>query len=132
MNGTPQIPALYACQPGLEIVAEAGVERIREKSIRQTERLIQGALARGWHVSTPLNAAERGGTVSIDCPHAQEVMKELVARNILVDYRPQAGVRLSPHFYNRDEEFNFALDQIQEILSTGAWERHFQWRTVAS
>ena len=59
-------------------------------------------------------------------------MKELVARNILVDYRPQAGVRLSPHFYNRDEEFNFALDQIQEILSTGAWERHFQWRTVAS
>jgi kynureninase len=126
MNGTPQIPALYACQPGLEVIAEAGIERIREKSVRQTERLIQGALARGWRLHTPLDAAERGGTVSVDCPHAHEVMKELVARNVLVDYRPQAGVRLSPHFYNRDEEIAFALDQMDEILRTKAWERHLQ------
>ncbi len=126
MNGTPQIPALYACQPGLDVIAEVGVERIREKSLRQTELLIQGALARGWRVHTPRDPTERGGTVSVDCPHAQEVMRELVARNILVDYRPQAGVRLSPHFYNRDEELDFALGQIEEILQTNAWERHLQ------
>src|SRR5207247_8301543 len=106
--------------------AEVGVERIREKSLGQTERLIQGGLARGWRVHTPRDPAERGGTVSLDCPHAQEVMRELVARNILVDYRPQAGVRLSPHFYNRDEELDFALGQIEEILRTNAWERHLQ------
>ena len=51
-------------------------------------------------------------------------MRELVARDILVDYRPQAGIRLSPHFYNRDEEIDFALDSMDEILSTRAWERH--------
>ncbi len=100
--------------------------------MRQTERLIQGALAHGWRVHTPPNAEERGGTVSVDCPHAQEVMKELVARNILVDYRPQAGVRLSPHYYNRDEEIDFALEQIREILAMKAWERHFEARSVAS
>jgi kynureninase len=126
LTGTSQIPALYACQPGLEILARAGIENIRVNSLRQTERLIQGALARGWRVNTPRNSAERGGTVSVDCPHAREVKCELLARNILVDYRPSAGIRLSPHFYNRDEEIDFALSQIQEILATGVWKQHLQ------
>ncbi len=124
LNGTPHIPALYACQPGIEIIGEVGIERIRAKSIQQTDRLIQGARARGWRVNTPENPAERGGTVSVDCPHAREVTRELLARDILVDYRPQAGIRLSPHFYNRDEEIDFALEAIDNILSTHAWERH--------
>jgi kynureninase len=126
LTGTTQVPALYACQPGLEIVAQVGVERIRENSVRQTTRLIQGARARGWRVNTPENSAERGGTVSIDCPHAAAVTRELLARDILVDFRPKAGIRLSPHFYNRDEEIDFALAQIEEILATRAWERHLQ------
>ncbi|HEX2712927.1 MAG TPA: aminotransferase class V-fold PLP-dependent enzyme [Candidatus Acidoferrales bacterium] len=126
LNGTPHIPALYACQAGLEILRQAGIESIRAKSVRQTGRLIEGALARGWRVHTPMEPAERGGTVSVDCPHAQEVTRELLARDILVDYRPQAGIRLSPHFYNRDDEIDFALAQIEEILATRAWERHLQ------
>ncbi len=126
LNGTPHIPALYACQPGLEILGEIGIERIREKSMRQTKRLIEGALARGWRVNTPMDPAERAGTVSLDCPHAREVTREMLARDILVDYRPQAGIRLSPHFYNQDDEIDFALAQIEEILKTRAWERHLQ------
>jgi kynureninase len=126
LNGTPHIPALHACQPGLDIITKAGVERIRAKSQRQTERLVEGALARGWRVNSPRKPAERGGTISIDCPHAKEVTRELLAREILVDYRPAAGVRLSPHFYNRDEEIDFALAQMEEILATRAWERHLQ------
>ncbi|MFZ0640288.1 MAG: aminotransferase class V-fold PLP-dependent enzyme [Candidatus Acidiferrales bacterium] len=126
LNGTPHIPALYACQPGLEIIREVGVNSIRKKSVRQTTQLIDGALQRGWRVNSPRDSAERGGTVSIDCPHAQEVKNELVARNILVDYRPGAGIRISPHFYNRDDEIDFSLAQIDEILATRAWERHLQ------
>jgi len=126
LNGTPHIPALYACQPGFEIIREVGVERIRAKSLRQTQRIIDGALALGWRVNTPRDPAERGGTVSIECAHAHEVMRELLARDILVDYRPKAGIRFSPHFYNRDEEIDFALEQIAEILATRAWERHLQ------
>ena len=126
LNGTPHIPALYACQPGLEIIGQIGVERIRAKSLRQTQQLIEGALGRGWRVHTPMDPSERAGTVSVDCPHACEVTRELLARDILVDYRPQAGIRLSPHFYNRDAEIGFALAQIDEILATRAWERHLQ------
>ncbi len=124
LNGTPHIPALYACQPGLEILNSVGIEPIRAKSVRMTTRLLEGAKSRGWRVNTPENPAERAGTVSIDCPHAYEVCRELVAREILVDYRPKAGVRFSPHFYNREEECDFALEQVREILLTRAWEKH--------
>lgn len=126
LNGTPHIPALYACQPGLQIIHSVGVGPIREKSMRQTARILDGARARGWPVNTPADPAERGGTVSVACPHAQEVMRELLARNVLVDFRPQAGIRLSPHFYNRDDEIDATLAQIEEILDRRAWERPLQ------
>ncbi len=126
LTGTTQIPALYACQPGLDIIAEVGLEPIRRKSIRQTEMLLQGAAARGRKVNSPARSAERGGTVSIECPQAAEVARELLQREILVDYRPQAGIRLSPHFYTADEEIEFALAQVAEILASRAWERHLQ------
>jgi kynureninase len=124
LNGTPHIPALFACQPGLDILNAVGIAAIREKSIRMTTRLLEGAKFRGWRVNTPDKPAERAGTVSIDCPHAAEVCRELLAREILVDYRPKAGVRLSPHFYNREDECDFALAQMEEILRTQAWEKH--------
>ena len=124
LNGTPHIPALYACQPGLDIVSKAGIGAIREKSVRMTARLLEGARSYGWRVNTPENPAERAGTVSIECPHAYEVGRELLAREIIVDYRPRAGVRIAPHFYNREEECDFTLAQMEEILKTGAWEKH--------
>jgi len=124
LNGTPHIPALYACQPGLDILNNAGIGAIREKSMRLTARLFEAARRKGWRVNTPESPAERAGTVSVDCPHAAEVCRELLAREILVDYRPKAGVRLSPHFYNREEECDLAIAQIAEILETNAWEKH--------
>lgn len=124
LNGTPHIPALYACQPGLDILNKAGIGAIREKSMVMTARLFDGAKAHGWRVNTSENPAERAGTVSVECPHAAEVCRELLAREILVDYRPKAGVRLSPHFYNREEECDLAIAQISDILETRAWEKH--------
>jgi kynureninase len=124
LNGTPHIPALYACQPGLEILNQAGIEAIRKKSVEMTGRLIEGAKRRGWQVNTPANPAERAGTVSVDCPHAAEVCRELLSREILVDYRPKAGIRIAPHFYNTFEECDLALSQIEDILKAKAWERH--------
>lgn len=123
LNGTPHIPALYACEPGLEIISKVGIERIRAKSLQQTRRIIESAAARGWKVNTPEDAAERGGTVSVECPNAAEVAGELVARNILVDYRPGAGIRLSPHFYNRDDEIDFAFAEMDDIIGKRPWMR---------
>lgn len=116
MNGTSNVPALEAARPGLEIVAEAGIERIREKSLHQTARLIELADHRGWRVNTPRDPAKRGGTVSIDMPRSEQVCRELLKRDILVDWRPKAGVRFSPHFYNTDRELEVAVEAVEEIL----------------
>ncbi len=129
MTGTPNVPALYAASAGPALILEAGLERIRAKSLRQTQRLIDGALAEGWRVNTPLDPQRRGGTVAIDCPHAYEVKLELLERDVLVDYRPGAGIRVAPHFYTSDSECDQALAQIRDILATGAWQPHAGTRT---
>ena len=117
MNGTSNIPALEAARPGLRIIAEVGVQRIREKSKKQTARLIELADQHGWTVNTPRDAEKRGGTVSINMPNSQEVCRELLKREILVDWRPKAGVRMSPHFYTADRELEIAIGAVNEILS---------------
>jgi kynureninase len=116
MNGTPHVPALEACRPGVKIVSEVGVDQIRQKSKHQTARLIELADEHGWRVNTPRNAEQRGGTVSIDMPDSYDVCRELLKRDILVDYRPKAGVRMSPHFYNTDAELETAMDAVEDIL----------------
>jgi len=120
MSGTQNIPALYAARPGLRIIREVGVGSIREKSVHQTTKLIELADRHGWRVNTPRDPRKRGGTVSIDMPNSQEVAGELLKRNILVDFRPRAGVRFSPHFYNTDEEIETAIGAVEEILHSRA------------
>jgi kynureninase len=116
MNGTSHIPSLEAARPGLKIITEVGVPRIREKSQRQTSKLIAMAEERGWRVNTPRDPEKRGGTVSIDMPDSQEVCKELLKREVLVDWRPKAGVRMAPHFYTMDGELETAIRAVEEIL----------------
>jgi kynureninase len=124
LNGTPGIPALYAVEPGCKIISEIGVEKIREKSIRQTSRLMELAAERGFETRTPEHPERRGGTVSVLVPHAYEVSRELLRREFIVDYRPQVGVRISPHFYTKDEELDMTITEIAKILETKAYERH--------
>ena len=54
--------------------------------------------------------------MAFNIPHAREVSSELIRRQILVDYRPGAGVRVSPHFYNTDEELEIVVREIRAIL----------------
>jgi kynureninase len=121
LHGTPSIPALYAARPGLEIVREVGVEAIRAKSIRQTERLLDLADRAGYRCTSPRDPSRRGGTVAIDVEHGYEISQTLKSQEILCDYRPGAGIRLSPHFYNRDDELDAAVAAIGEIRATGTW-----------
>ncbi len=124
LNGTPQIPCLYAARPGLDIHNEIGIAAIREKSMQLTALLYEGAHERGWKCTAHADPQRRGGTVAVDVPHGELVAKELNARNVVVDYRPGAGVRIAPHFYNSAEECRRALTEIDEILASGAYERH--------
>ena len=122
LNGTPPIPALYAAIEGPRIVRRAGIERIREKSMRQTNKLIELADARGYRVNAPRDNARRGGTIAFDVPHSYGVAQALLANDVIVDYRPNAGIRVAPHFYTSDDELTRVVDMIDGILREEAWK----------
>jgi kynureninase len=116
LNGTPNIPAMYAARSGYEIVGEIGVEKIREKSLRQTRRLIELADEAGFRVNSPREDCMRGGTVIFDLADGYRIVQELAKRDVLMDFRPGAGIRLAPHFYTTDEELDLTVKEIKSLL----------------
>ena len=116
LNGTPNVPALYSARTGYEIINQIGVPAIREKSLRQTQRLMDLADEAGIRVNTCRTPGLRGGVVTLDVPNGREVVKELERREVLVDYRPGAGIRVAPHFYSTDEDVERTVAEIREIL----------------
>lgn len=121
MNGTPNVPAMYAARAGYEVVREIGVPAIREKSLRQTARLMQLADECGIPVNTCRAAERRGGVVTLDPPNGREVAKELDRREVLVDYRPGAGIRVAPHFYTTDDEVERTVAEMKSIVWAKPW-----------
>ncbi len=121
LTGTPNVPALYAATAGYDVVEEVGVDRIRERSLHLTGILIAGLESAGFDVGSPRDPARRGGTVVVRTPEFEAVGKELLARSIICDYRPEVGLRLGPHFFNTDAEVDHAVSQIAEIVETGAY-----------
>jgi kynureninase len=124
LHGSPAIPALYAAQSGFRIINEIGVDRIREKSVRQTALLIKLAEEAGFRVTSPKNGADRGGTITVGHENAGAITRELIRREFIVDFRPGAGVRISPHFYTSDEELELVVREMKEIRDTRAYAIH--------
>lgn len=132
LGGTPVIPALYASAEGAKIIRAAGVDAIRRKSVRQTSRLIELADDRGFGVFSPRDAERRAGTVTINVPHAYEIAQLLISRDILVDFRVGAGIRVAPFFFNTDDEIELLIDTIDAALKTSEWQRYSDTRTVVT
>jgi kynureninase len=124
LHGSPAIPALYAARAGHEIIAGIGVDAIRAKSRRQVQLVMDLADELGLPARTPRDPEARGGMVILDVPHGAAVTRELLRREIIVDHRPGAGIRYSPHFYTRDEELRQAVSETRRILDEGAWRAH--------
>jgi kynureninase len=120
LTGTPAVAANYAASAGYEIIKEIGVERIRTNSMRQTALLVELVDQAGFELTSPRDPELRGGSVVFRVPDFQAVHAELAARDIICDYRPDAGLRFGPHFFTTDDEIRFAVEQVAEILASGA------------
>ncbi len=116
MNGTPGIPSLYSARSGYEIVNQIGVEAIRAKSLWQTQRLMDLADEAGFPVRSSRDPQARGGVVVIDVPNGKQVTRELAWREVLVDYRPNGGIRIAPHLCTADDELDHAMAEIRAIV----------------
>jgi kynureninase len=124
LTGTPNVPAHFAATAGYDLIEEIGIERIRVNSLRQTQLLIDLADEAGFEVRSPRSPERRGGTVTVHVPEFPAVHRELAEREILCDFRPDAGIRLGPHYFTSDDELRFVIAQIGEILESRAHMRH--------
>lgn len=115
-QGTPSIPALYSAIPGLDIIESVGVADIASESQRRTQLMIDFAAARGWTINTPLSKDQRGGSVMIGVENAAAMVERLAEQKVYVDWRPGAGLRMSPHFFNTDEEIEEALNTLAGLM----------------
>lgn len=117
LNGTPQVPALYAATEGLRIVNEVGVKTIRERSTLLTSRLLEKLLDLELPSLTPRDPLRRGGTVCVNPEGSEAIARELLGHDFLIDWRPDAGIRISPHFYNTEDECDRIVAEIAALVS---------------
>ena len=127
LHGSPAVPSLYAATVGYETVLEVGVENIRAHSIALTEGLRADLLERGFAIPSHPDPAKRGGTLTVGLAEDEDgpaFVAALEARGILVDHRPNAGIRVSPHFYTSADELAAFGAALTELRQTRAWEAH--------
>jgi kynureninase len=115
VGGTPAIAALYQSSAGQEIIAQVGVANIRQKSLRQTARMLEMVDERGFRVNSPREPDLRGGTVVFDFEGSGAVAAELNRRRFFCDHRPGVGIRVSPHFYTKDEEIDLFFAEVDKL-----------------
>ena len=115
-QGTPSIPALYSVLPGLQIIEEVGVKTIQAESQRRTEWMIEFARERDWKINSPRDVNERGGSVMIYVEDGPGMVARLNEQKVFVDCRPGVGLRISPHFFNTDEEVREAMEILSELI----------------
>jgi kynureninase len=70
--------------------------------------------------------------VTFDVPHAYEVAQYLISRNIVVDYRVGAGIRIAPHFFTLESEIESAVAEIDSVLKSGEWKKFEQRKSVVT
>lgn len=127
LHGTPAVACLAHASAGYEVVQEVGLEAIRAWSIFLNESLRGDLLERGFTIFGPTDPERRGGTLTVELTGEESgpaFVKALASRGILIDHRPDAGLRVSPHFYTRQAELEEFAGILAELRETGSWRDH--------
>ena len=117
-------PRCWRRTAGYEVIEEVGVDTIRNWSVSLTEGLRSDMLERGFTVPSPEDPGQRGGTLTIGLAEDEDgpaFVAALADRKILVDHRPEAGIRVSPHFYTRREELKEFGEVMSELREAKHW-----------
>jgi kynureninase len=115
-TGTHPAPSAFIAHGGLEIITEVGPSRIRERQGELTDYVMERADAAGLVVRTPRARTGRGGVVNVGVgEHAEKVAEALFERDVCVDHRGD-GIRVSPHFFNTEEDIDRLFDVLRDIL----------------
>lgn len=132
--GTPPVLSLAAVEPGLDLIISAGLDKIRAKSIRQTEYLIflanQFLIPLGFQFGSPLSQDQRGSHVSLQHHEAYRICQALILPTdnhpvIIPDFRAPDNIRfgITP-LYTTFKEIYVAIKRVEEIATKKIFEKY--------
>jgi kynureninase len=133
---TPQILSMAALEPALEILLEAGIDRIREKSIKQTDYLIylsqEKLVPLGYTIGSPLEASQRGSHVSIRHPEAYRICQALINPKtgetdlrVVPDFRTPDNIRLGiAPLYTSFQDLYRAVGRLADIIGKKIYQNY--------
>ncbi|HVM34533.1 MAG TPA: aminotransferase class V-fold PLP-dependent enzyme [Actinomycetota bacterium] len=118
-TGTSTLPQAWTAAGGMEIILEVGVERIRSRTQELSQGVIDRALDAGLDVGSPVDCDRRGALVRVHVPGgrpaAEKVLHALFERDVVFDQRGDA-LRISPHFFNDEQDLDAAFAALRSVL----------------
>jgi kynureninase len=130
LTGTPPILSLAAIEPGIDLLLEAGMDRLRERSVRLSQYLIALWEARlaplGFRLNSPRDPARRGAHVSLGHDEGLRVNLALIREmNVLPDFRRPDNIRLGiAPLYNTFADLHAAVERLRAVVVDRLYERH--------
>jgi kynureninase len=127
--GTVPLLSAAPLEGSLDLLDEAGIDHIREKSLELTDllaRLVDELAVAGYAyaVGTPRGRGKRGGHVAVEHPDADRVSQALRTRGIVVDYRPPNVIRICPApLYTGFEDVYEVAQELKSLIDEGAHEQ---------
>jgi selenocysteine lyase/cysteine desulfurase len=117
--GTPAVAAAYTARAGLSLLRDVGVSKVRERHMKLSQRLVEGALAQGWTVRSPIDPRTRTSIVTLEHADPSSAVAALRQNGLICDYRPGL-IRLSPHYFNTLDEMDRALELLAPLRVAAA------------
>ncbi len=125
--GTPNILSMAPLIGSLQLISEAGIDWIRNRSLALTDYLIalhkSDLVQYGYELATPIDQKRRGGHISFIHPEAMRICQVLRSKGVIPDYRPNNIVRLAPvALYNSFNDCSHALKLLAHIVEDRLYE----------
>jgi len=130
MVGSPFIMQLYAVEAGVEVLLEAGMERLRAKSVSQTDYLIalweEWLEPLGYALKSPRESAQRGSHISLGHKEGMRIDKALIEEmNVIPDFREPDNIRLGiAPIYTRYVDIYEAVIRMRQVVTDHIYEKY--------
>jgi selenocysteine lyase/cysteine desulfurase len=112
--GTPSFLSFVGAAEAIKMLLGFGIENIEKRVLRLTDHLIEAVKDLGLKLQTPEEPQHRSGIVNFKVKKPKEVVEHLKSKNIVVSARAN-GIRVSPHFYNTEEEIDKLVNEIKRL-----------------
>jgi selenocysteine lyase/cysteine desulfurase len=112
--GSPSEISCVGAYEGMKMLLNYGTENVKKRIVRVTDHLFDSVKDLGLELQTPEDKQCRSGIVNFRVDKPQQLSEKLEKKGIVVCARAN-GIRVSPHFYNTEEDIDRLIEEIKRL-----------------